>query len=146
MIDRLAVCAAVIPDDVELGFHLCYGDFKHKHFMEPTDLGVCTEISNRLAAAAPRTIDYIHLPVPIERDDDAFFAPLDGLALQPGTHVYVGLIHLDDGVEGAKRRLDGASGHLTGFGVATECGFGRRPAETIEPLLALHADVAALLR
>jgi hypothetical protein len=146
VIDRLAACANVIPDDVELGFHLCYGDFKHKHFMEPADLGVCTEIANRLSAASPRTIDYIHMPVPIDRADDAFFAPLDGLALKQGTHLYVGLIHLDDGVEGAKRRLAAAAGHVSGFGVATECGFGRRPAETIEPLLSLHADVAALLR
>lgn len=145
VIDRLALCAEVIPDDVELGFHLCYGDFRHKHFMEPIDLRVCTEIANRLFAAAPRTIDYLHLPVPIDRDDDAYFAPLQELALTDGTHLYVGLIHLDDGVEGAGRRLAAASRHARGFGVATECGFGRRPPETIEPLLALHADVAALL-
>jgi hypothetical protein len=145
VIDRLAACAGVIADDVQLGFHLCYGDFKHKHFLEPTDLAVCTEMTNRLAAAAPRTIDYMHLPVPINRDDDAFFAPLDDLALQPDTRLYVGLIHLDDGVDGAQRRLAAASAHVSGFGVATECGFGRRPAETIEPLLSLHVDVAALL-
>jgi hypothetical protein len=32
------------------------------------------------------------------------------------------------------------------FGVATECGFGRRPPESIEPLMRLHAEVAAPVR
>jgi hypothetical protein len=146
VIDRLATCADVIPNDVELGFHLCYGDFGHKHFMDPTDLGACTEIANRLVAAAPRAIDYLHVPVPIDRDDDAYFAPLEALELGPHSDLYLGLIHLDDGVEGASRRLQTARRHVEHFGVATECGFGRRPPETIAPLLALHADVAALLR
>jgi hypothetical protein len=26
-----------VPDDVELGFHLCYGDLDAKHFVQPTD-------------------------------------------------------------------------------------------------------------
>jgi hypothetical protein len=146
VIDRLATCADVIPNDVQLGFHLCYGDFGHKHFIDPTDLGVCTEITNRLIAAAPRTIDYVHVPVPIDRDDDAYLAPLEALELGPHSDLYIGLIHLDDGIEGASRRLATARRHVEHFGVATECGFGRRPPETIAPLLALHADVAALLR
>jgi hypothetical protein len=28
------------------------------------------------------------------------------------------------------------------FGIATECGFGRRPAETVTPLLQLHREAA----
>jgi hypothetical protein len=144
VIERLAACAAIVPAAVELGYHLCYGDFKHRHFMNPRDLGVCTEIANRLTAAAPRAIDWIHLPVPIDRDDDAFFAPLDALALAPATELYIGLIHHADGIEGAQRRIAAARHHAAGFGVATECGFGRRPAETIAPLLALHAAVAEI--
>ena len=30
--------AASVPRDVELGFHLCYGDMDAKHFVDPTDL------------------------------------------------------------------------------------------------------------
>ena len=145
VIERLAACAEVIPDDVELGFHLCYGDYRHKHFMEPADLGTATAIVSRLGAAASRTIDYLHLPVPIERDDDDYFAPLAGLELHPETELYLGLIHFADGLDGARRRLEAARRHVPVFGVATECGFGRRPPETIGPLLELHAEVAALL-
>lgn len=33
---------------------------------------------------------------------------------------------------------------LKEFSIATECGFGRRPAETIPQLLRIHAEIAAL--
>ena len=33
---------------------------------------------------------------------------------------------------------------LKEFSIATECGFGRRPAETIPQLLRIHAEMAAL--
>ena len=145
VIDRLAACAEVIPADVEVGFHLCYGDFGHKHFMNPSDLGVCTEMMNRLAAASPRQVDFFHVPVPIDRDDEAYFAPLRELAIGADTTFYFGLIHHADGVEGTRRRIASARRARARFGVATECGFGRRPPETIEALLALHADAAALL-
>jgi len=145
VIDRLAACAGVIPTDVELGYHLCYGDFKHKHFMEPDDLGVCAQIAARLTVAAPRAIDYIHMPVPIDRDDDAYFEPLSGAGLDNATTLYLGLIHYDDGLEGAQRRIETARRHAPAFGVGTECGFGRRDPETIVALLELHAEVAAQL-
>jgi hypothetical protein len=145
VIERLVACAGVVPADVELGFHLCYGDYGHRHFMNPRDLAVLTEISNRLAGAAPRAIDWIHVPAPIDRDDDAYYAPLRDLALDSATALYIGLIHHGDGVEGATRRIAAARRHFPHFGVATECGFGRRPPETIAALLALHAEVAELV-
>jgi len=145
VVDRLRDCAEIIPPDVEVGFHLCYGDFGHKHFMDPTDLGVATEMINRVTAACARPIDWFHVPVPIDRDDVAYYAPLAGLALTTQTELYVGLIHFDDGIGGARRRLASARRYVSDFGVATECGFGRRAPGTIEPLLALHAEVAALL-
>jgi hypothetical protein len=102
-------------------------------------------MSNRLAEAVRRPIDWIHVPVPIDRDDEVFYAPLDGLAIAPETEFYLGLIHFDDGVDGAARRIAAARRALPEFGVATECGFGRRPPETVLELLDLHARVAAPL-
>ncbi len=143
VIDRLTACAEKIPPGVEVGFHLCYGDFKHRHFMNPTDLGVVTDISNRLSASVARRIDWIHVPVPIDRDDAAYYAPLSRLSLGGETELYLGLIHFDDGVPGAARRIAAARTVRHDFGVATECGFGRRPPETVPALLELHAEVAA---
>jgi hypothetical protein len=143
VIARLAEHADAIPEGVEVGFHLCYGDFKHRHFMQPNDGGVLAEMSNRLAEAVSRRLDWIHVPVPIDRTDDGYFEPFRELALGRETEFDFGLIHFTDGEEGTRRRVETASKVRDEFGVGTECGFGRRPPETVRPLMELHAEVAA---
>lgn len=134
--------AAVVPDDVEVGFHLCYGDVEEAHFVQPEDTGHLAEVAAGLLARAPRTINWIHMPVPTDRDDDDYFRPLAGLAVPEDTELYLGVVHHEDGVEGACRRIRAAERVQSRFGVATECGFGRGPAERTEPLLRLHATLA----
>lgn len=84
-------------------------------------------------------LNWLHLPVP---RDPAYFAPLKGLA--PGdTEIYLGLVHRTDGLEGSARRVAAAQQAVDfAFGVATECGLGRRPPETIPELLQIHAALA----
>ena len=142
IIDRLVRLGNHLPPDVELGFHFCYGSFAQKHFIEPTDTALMVRLANAVSARISRPIGWYHMPVPRERSDDAYFAPLKDLRLRAQTRMYLGLIHLDDGVPGAQRRMQAARRSLADFGVATECGFGRRDAETVLPLLKLHADVA----
>ena len=84
------------------------------------------------------------MPVPRERSDDGYFAPLNEIRLRPETDLFLGLVHLTDGVDGARQRIGAATKYVTDFGVATECGFGRRPPETIQALLELHGDIARL--
>lgn len=56
--------------------------------------------------------------------------------------LYLGLVHHKDGVEGTQRRIDTASRHYQrGFGVATECGMGRKPSERVPELLEIQAQV-----
>ena len=45
-VERVCRLSDVIPDPVELGLHLCYGDPGHKHVIEPSDLSVCVQLSN----------------------------------------------------------------------------------------------------
>jgi hypothetical protein len=142
IIDRLARCAEATPSPVQMGFHLCYGDFGHEHFTQPADAANLTEVANRLAERIGRPIDWIHLPVPHNRDDAAFFRPLADLRLHPDTKLFLGLVHLHDGIEGAHRRIAAAREAVSEFGVATECGFGRRPADTVTPLMELHSRLA----
>lgn len=130
-----------VPADVQVGFHLCYGDVEEQHFVQPTDAGTLASVIRGIVAASPRAVSWFHLPVPIERDDAAYFAPLAGLDLPEGTELELGLLHHEDGVEGAERRIAAASAVLDSFGVGTECGFGRGPAERTAPLLDLHAAV-----
>jgi hypothetical protein len=133
-----------VPADVDLFYHLCYGDSNHRHVVEPTDMGDMVEFANRVSRQIARPIQLIHMPVPRNRNDDAYFAPLNRLALGSETELCLGLVHYTDGVEGAKRRLDTARRHVAKFSVATECGFGRRDPRTIPELLRIHAEVADL--
>lgn len=130
------LCSAVHPG-VDLGIHLCYGDPGHKHIVEPPDLRVCVAFANGICAG-DRQIDFIHMPVPRDRSDDAYFAPLQDLRLQPATRLIVGLVHLTDGRDGAQRRMAAAGKYVSDYDIATECGFGRRDPATIPDLLKLH--------
>ncbi len=143
ILNRLTRISTRIPSDVELGYHLCYGDEGGRHFKQPTDTSVMVELANALAGAIPRSINWLHMPVPRDRTDDAYFAPLRTLTLRPETEFYLGLIHDTDGVEGSRRRIEAAQRSIADFGLATECGMGRRPPETIPDLLRIHAEVAA---
>jgi hypothetical protein len=143
----VAILAALgnrVPKGVELMYHFCYGDSNHRHVVEPKDMADMVEVANRLAQTATRPIDLIHMPVPRDRSDEAYFAPLKGLALAPETGLSLGLVHHTDGVEGTKRRLATARRVVEDFSVATECGFGRRKPDTIPELLRIHAEIADL--
>jgi hypothetical protein len=134
-----------VPADVDLLYHLCYGDSNHRHVVEPTDTGDMVEFANRVAREIERPLQLVHMPVPRNRADDAYFAPLRELKLRPETELCLGLVHYTDGVEGTKRRLTTAKKYAGSFSIATECGFGRRDPRTIPELLRIHAAVADLV-
>jgi len=140
LLERLVRLAAAVPEDVELGFHLCYGDLDAKHFVEPVDAGKMVELANALAANVKHPIAFLHLPVPVARSDDAFFKPFAELNLSSQTELYLGMVHAQDGADGVKRRAAAASKYVTGFGIATECGIARaRTPELVTKLLEIHA-------
>ena len=140
VVERLRGLRAAIPADIEMGFHLCYGDSGGKHFKEPADTSLLVKIANAISEDSPRPIQWIHMPVPKERDDSAYFAPLKNLKLRPETRLFLGLVHPGDGIEGTRRRMAMAERFVKDFGIATECGFGRRPPETVPELLRVHAE------
>ncbi len=51
------------------------------------------DLANRLATAVGCFIEFIHMRVSIERDDDAYFQALTDLELKPETKLYLGVIH-----------------------------------------------------
>ena len=138
--------AGGIPRAAQFGLHLCYGDLHHHHYFAPSNLEVTVAMANSAVIAAPRRIDYVHMPVPANRVDNEYFAPLRDLTIGETT-LYAGLLHLSDGVPGALRRVEVLRRHYAGhLGVATECGLGHRPPDhTLADLLALHRDVADAL-
>jgi hypothetical protein len=134
---------AAVPAGVELGYHLCYGSPADQHLVMPRDTGILAEISAAIVAL-PRTVDFLHLPVPRERDDATYFAPLQRLRLPPSTRLYLGLIHHDDDA-GDGRRIEAARRVVADFGVATECGWGRTDPARVPSLLESHRRAVARL-
>lgn len=142
IMERMKRLSAAIPVDVELGFHLCYGDWDAKHFIEPLDATKLVEVANALTLAVSSPITYIHMPVPIDRSDDAYFEPLSKLRLSAGTELYLGVVH-GDGVEATKKRIAAASKYVFDFGIATECGIARcRAPELVRTLLEVYAGAS----
>jgi len=141
-LEMLRAVGPIVPSEALLGYHLCYGDLGGHHIVQPSDLGLLTRMANAAVTESGRPVDWLHMPVPIDRRDDAYFAPLDELEA-PDARLFLGVVHEADGLQGAAARLNAARAHVPGaVGVATECGFGRRPRETVIPLLRLHREVA----
>ncbi|MCC6472523.1 MAG: hypothetical protein IT514_02145 [Burkholderiales bacterium] len=131
-----------VPQEVHLAYHLCYGDNRHRHSIEPGDMSHLVSFANEVSAEIGRTIELIHMPVPRDRSDDAYFEPLRRLALRPETALALGLVHYTGGIEGTRRRIATAEKYVEGFMIGTECGFGRRDPATLAELLEIHALAA----
>jgi hypothetical protein len=146
IVGQIARICQPIPERVEIGLHLCYGDFAAKHFLEPTDAGKMVEVANAVTRAVHRPLAYFHMPVPIARCDDAYFKPLCDLKIPPGSELYLGVVHAADGVAGTCKRIAAARAYTEGFGIATECGMARaRTPDVVRHLLKVHAEVAQVL-
>ena len=142
-IDVLAKVGDAVPAPVELGYHLCYGSPADEHLVQPKDAALMVEMVNAIVARVKRPIEFFHLPVPKGRTDDAFYLPLAGLKLRPGTELYLGLVHHNDAA-GNAARLAAARHHTRVDGVATECGMARGDPTRLPELLAAHVKTAEL--
>lgn len=144
--DQFAALGAAVPAGVELGVHLCYGDMDGVHFIEPDDLGSTVSLGNLIIDAVGRPLHWVHVPVPIQHDDEAYFAPLKTLKRGPGTELFLGLVHVKDGAEGTVARINAAKAIVSDFGIATECGIARaRTPELVRQILQVHADAIATI-
>jgi hypothetical protein len=131
----------MVPGDVDVGYHLCYGSPKDEHMIQPRDMTNLVDIANGIVEAVSRSVQYIHMPVPRDRNDDEYFRPLTGLKLPEATALYLGLIHVGDAANSAGKLATARKYHKVA-GVAAECGLGRGDPEKFEPILDDHLSVA----
>ncbi len=134
-----------VPDSVAMGYHLCYGSPADEHLIMPKDMAILVEIANRIGEAVSRRLDFIHMPVPKDRTDDAYFQPLSDLALPVDTALQLGLIHHDD-PDGDRARMAAARKVVPSFGVAAECGWGRTDPQRVPGLLASHRRAVGFMQ
>jgi len=139
---RVADLIDLVPEPSEAGLHFCYGDSGHKHFCEPKDTGFLALLAAGIVQKAKRNVAWIHMPVPKERDDIEYFLPLEQLNLPDTCDLYLGLVHQTGAEEGTLKRINAASKVVSKFGLATECGLGRRTRDSIATLMRQHAALA----
>jgi hypothetical protein len=146
VLDMLRDALARTPPGAQCGIHLCYGDYKHRHFAVPQDLSLCVELANAVSDRAA----FVHMPV--DRDtgrDPAYFEPLRDLSAQ---RLALGVIDYEgDEERTAELARTASAGAGMEFAVATECGMARIDergpgSPSLERLLGLHASTAAPVR
>jgi len=144
--DMLGSLGDAVPTGVELGYHLCYGSPADEHLVQPKDSAILVEMLEGIAAAAKRPIDFFHVPVPKERTDEAFYAPLKTWKRpfhpsKGGTELYLGLLHHNDEA-GDRTRVAIAKKFISDFGLSAECGWGRTEPGRLPGLLKGHRAAA----
>ncbi|MCJ1245461.1 hypothetical protein MMC30_002665 [Trapelia coarctata] len=140
--ERLTRLVKAVDADVTLGYHLCYGDLGHVHFVQPLDTELLVDMANSIMRILDliHPTSYIHMPVPKDRTDEAYFKPLENLNLGDAK-LFLGLVHPND-KEGTEKRIQAAgTAYSKEFGVATECGMGRFPQEELGSILDICASV-----
>jgi hypothetical protein len=131
-----------VPEEVLMGFHLCYGTAYGWPMYEARDMALVVNMANHITANCGRVVDWFHVAGPryLRSEDERFFRPLADLDVG-ATRVFLGIILPIDGVAGLQRRHRTASKFLSDFGVAMYCGFGRQPGEEPMETMREHARV-----
>ena len=130
-----------VADDVQLGFHLCFGTFGGWPRFAPESLGPTVELANGIKQATGRSIDWIHIPA-LDTEDEGFYASLADLALGH-TRVYLGLVHTMETFE-ARYRV--ARKFLPDFGLGAYCGMGRLEPEAVPGSFKDHVKAVEIAR
>jgi hypothetical protein len=124
MADSVAWLANRIPRQVELGFHIC--SIWHHDPGAGQDNDVLVDTANAIISRTTRPIGYLHIPVIPEHTAQDYLC-FKRLGLPEKAKLYLGLLNLADGIEGAKRRIAMASAAVPDFGISMFCGLGRPP-------------------
>ena len=153
IVAALARCIDQVPAGIPAGLHLCYGDYGHQHFKQPESLALQVRVLTAVTAAAGRPVSFVSFTVPQYQREESYFAPLAGLAADPGVELNFALVpyHPAEQAPGTTgdqvRLIDAALAASPGggrdWGICTECGMGRAGRDEIPALLDLHRQIIA---
>ena len=126
--NSIAQLSEQIPDTIELGLHICYGDRDHHHFIKAKICGTAVAFANRLFGLIERADRLGPHAGTKDRDDEAYFAPLQNLRLPP-RHAALSRPRTSRRRRCGRDAADDGHRHFVkGYGIATECGLGRQQA------------------
>ncbi|HEY7706292.1 MAG TPA: class I SAM-dependent methyltransferase [Gaiellaceae bacterium] len=139
ILERLIRISRDVPPEVELGFHFCLGHDEQAERHVPADARPMVDVANALAASLDRPLNWIHVPLPADRD--GFVEPLRDLRLHAETELYVGALHAGESPDASRRRIEATSEAVRDFGLATPCGWGRLPPRLVPGLVDAHVEL-----
>ena len=140
-IGQISRLSRLVPENIQLGIHLCFGTFGGWPRFSPDNLGATIELANAAIANAGRRLDWIHIPT-LNTTNEDFYEPLKNLRPREA-RVYLGLIHSMDTFA---KRLGIARKYISDFGVAAFCGFGREPASSLPSIIQDHLNAVDIMK
>jgi hypothetical protein len=160
MAESAAWVANRIPAEVQLGFHIC--SIWHHDVSAGQDNNVLVDAANAVLTRLKRPVTYIHIPT-IPEHSQADYDAFKRLKLPQGAKLFIGLLNLADGLDGARKRIALAQKSVPEFGIAMFCGLGHAPTgpmgmahskglpvlrratpDTLDEVLKLHREAANL--
>jgi hypothetical protein len=140
-IGQIRRLSPLVPKEVMLGFHFCFGTFGGWPRFAPDDIGAAVDLSNAAVEVAGRPVNWVHIPA-LDRSDDKFYQPLKKLQLD-GARLYLGLIH---SMPSFRERLNVARKYAPDFGLGAYCGFGRLPTTALPQVLEEHLEAVRIAK
>jgi hypothetical protein len=131
----------LLPSDVWLGYHLCYGTMGGWPMTQPKSVTSPVMLANALVRKTPRRVDFIHVPAGQKAFDASYYNDLSKLSIGDAK-VYLGLIHdSDPDLSDFKKRHTAAKAVMPSFGLASVCGYGRCDQRELDHALQVHRTV-----
>ncbi len=148
IVQEVAECVALVKPPAQRGIHLCYGDYQHRHYVQPKDLSLVVRLAN--AVASNVSMDFVHMPVDRESGrSESYFDALRDLEVGDA-ELALGLIDYENDPGRTDELVRNANRAERPYLVATECGMSRigerGEAVTLEDLLREHARIADPIR
>ena len=138
---QIGPLTAAVPEEAQLGFHLCFGTFGGWPRFAPEDLGRTVELANAMAAASARRVDWFHIPA-LDTTEPRFYEPLSNLSVGDAK-IYLGLIH---SMSSFSERYEAARKVLPEFGLGAYCGFGRLEPDQVGGILQEHLTAVSIAK
>ena len=92
-------------------------------------MSFCVQMANIAASRSGRGVDFFHMPVPISRDDDAYFKPLENLSVRDAKVFLVWFTvttELKEHIGGLQRHVDISILSVLRLSVASDGGLQNR--------------------
>lgn len=140
-VDQFARLSALIPEQVALGYHACYGTLGGWPLVSPDTLEGQIKFLNEAVSVSKRKVDYVHLPM-LNRTDLEYAEPLTRLSVGDAA-VYLGLVH---NMDTFKTRFANVQHYLDDFDLAAGCGFGRISRDELKIRFQEHKQALAFVK